>query len=113
MFRPGIAPWPLSEAVTAPPGVAFTVRVPLFEPIEVGLKTTEIMQVALGFSAPQVLVWLKSPPVTDTMGIPLVPPPVLLRVKTKGALALLTSTEAKSLEVGDSFRAAGRASPTP
>jgi len=82
--------------------------VPLFEPTEVGLKTTEIMQEAPALRAPQVLAGLieKSPPWTEIIGAPVVPLPEFDRLKTKGALALLISTEAKSFEVGVSLSAA-------
>ena len=59
----GAVPVPVNETVCGLPlALSVTETAPVREPVAVGAKVTEIVQVpATATEAPQVLVWLKSP----------------------------------------------------
>src|SRR3954453_17724824 len=107
MLKPAITPVPVRAALTEPPWGDITLNWPLFAPMAVGLKVTEMVQVAPALRAlVQVLVCAK-PSLTAICGDPVVPPPAFESVNTMGgALALVTSTEPRSDEVGVSLNIA-------
>ncbi len=71
--------------------MSVTVTVPLRVPVAVGLKVTEIVQLAPAATlVPQVFVCAKSP-LTPMLARLSVAVPVLLSVTVMGALAVLTT----------------------
>jgi len=82
-------PVPVSETVCALPlASSVTERAPVREPVAVGMKVTEMVQVpAAATVAPHVLVWLKSP--LAAMAVMFrVADPELARVTTCAVLAV-------------------------
>src|SRR6266700_112941 len=82
---PGAIPVPVSEALAEVPGVAVTVSVPFLTPVAVGVNRTVIMQLlAAGIAAEHPFepagiancpASPASTPATETIGIPVAPPP--------------------------------------
>jgi len=85
----GAVPVPVNETVCGlPPALSVTEMEPVREPVAVGAKVTEIVQVpAAATEAPQVLVWLKSP-LAAIVVIVSAADPVLVSVTTWAALVV-------------------------
>ena len=82
-----VVPVPVRATVCGlPAALSVTVMAPVRDPPAVGLKITEIVQVAdAATDAPQVLVWLKSP-LAAMLVIASVAVPVLVSVTTWAVL---------------------------
>src|SRR5262245_51168718 len=91
-LMPGAAvPAPASATVCGlPPALSVTERAPVRDPVAVGVKVTEIVQVADGDrEVPQPLLWLKSP-LAAMLIIVSVAEPVLVSVTVCAVLVVLT-----------------------